>query len=341
MAEPRKGTARRPVRRFTGLALRLLITTGALGYLLTIVEPAQLLGALGRVSAWAVVLGIALYLLALALAAVRWSLILRAYGAGNPPRLRRLLHLHLVGMFYNLLPGAVAGDLLRALGTRQAFSERGLTGALAVVFVDRVFGLAGLILLAASVFYLNPLPGVEGIWLWSALGLTAGIGVILAIGLGRRLAEWLPGGLSRWAAGLPAIKLFWPFMLAAPFAMATHTLVAVSGHVLVTALDATVTPMDSLVVVPLAAAATYFPLTVGGAGAVEGAMVFLYGRVGVAEANALATGILLQLAKLVTSGVGGLAGVVWPLGIDIKDALARKSDPQMPTALEGGGKTNR
>ena len=66
---------------------------------------------------------------------------------------------------------------------------------------------------------------------------------------------------------------------------------------------------------PLAAATTFLPITVGGAGAREAVYVALCGRLfGMPEADALAASIGLWGAHLVVGGFGGLAQLLRPGG---------------------------
>jgi glycosyltransferase 2 family protein len=69
----------------------------------------------------------------------------------------------------------------------------------------------------------------------------------------------------------------------------------------------------SLLIVPLAAATTFLPITVGGAGAREAVYVALCGRLfGMPEADALAASIGLWAAHLVVGGLGGVAQLLRP-----------------------------
>ena len=91
--------------------------------------------------------------------------------------------------------------------------------------------------------------------------------------------------------------------------LGTQVLIALAGWALLAALG----PMDfgaSRLVVPLAAATTFLPITVGGAGAREAVYVALCGRLfGMTEADALAASLGLWLAHLAVGAVGGLAQI--------------------------------
>jgi hypothetical protein len=78
-----------------------------------------------------------------------------------------------------------------------------------------------------------------------------------------------------------------------------------AGWVLLDAL-AGLSVAASLLIVPLAAATTFLPITVGGAGAREAVYVALCGRLfGMPEADALAASLGLWFAHLAVGAAGG------------------------------------
>jgi hypothetical protein len=96
-------------------------------------------------------------------------------------------------------------------------------------------------------------------------------------------------------------------VLATALSIATQALIAGAGWLLLAALA----PIDlaaSLLVVPLAAATAFLPITVGGAGAREAVYVALCGRLfAMPEADALAASLALWLAHLAIGLAGGAA----------------------------------
>jgi uncharacterized membrane protein YbhN (UPF0104 family) len=86
--------------------------------------------------------------------------------------------------------------------------------------------------------------------------------------------------------------------------------VAVAGWVLLSSL-APISLADSLLVVPLAAATAFLPITVGGTGAREAVYVALCGRLfHMPESDALAASLALWLATLVVGAMGGIAQLI-------------------------------
>lgn len=292
-----------------GFVLRVLGTAAGLAYIATLVDVAGARAALGRIPVTAFALASALVTGNVIAGAVRWRVLLRAYGATAIPATPRLVYLYFVAFFYNnFLPGAVAGDVGRGVVTRDAFATEGATGALAVVLVERALGLLGLfVLLAGGLATAGHAIDTSDLWLWTVLGCLGACALVVSLAAARRLAPHLPAALARHAGQLPAVHDRGAFATAVVLSVATQGLVALAGWVLLAAL-APISPGASLLVVPLAAATTFLPITVGGAGAREAVYVALCGRLfGMAEADALAASLGLWLAHLAVGAAGGLA----------------------------------
>ena len=300
---------RATMKRRLGLVLRVLGTAAGLAYVATRVDLDQAGDALGRIPLVTFALASALVAANVVVGAVRWRVLMRAYGATNIPAFRRLTYLYFVAFFYNnYLPGAVTGDVGRGVVTRDAFAAEGATGALAVVLVERALGLFGLFALLA--FGLAAADGsidTSELWLWTVLGTIGSIVLVAGIAAARRIGPHLPAVLARHAAKLPVIQDARAFSSAVVLSVVTQVLVAIAGWALLVAL-APIGLGASLLVVPLASAMTFLPITVGGAGAREAVYVALCGRLfGMPEAEALAASLGLWLAHLAVGAAGGLA----------------------------------
>ncbi len=295
-----------------GFVLRLFGTAGGLGYIAWRVDLDNASGALARVPIATFAAAIALVGANVIAGALRWRVLLRAYGATRIPPLPRLVYLYMVAFFYNnYLPGAVAGDVGRGVVTRDAFADEGATGALAIVFIERALGLFGLfVLLAIGLVATHGVIESTSLWWWTVLGSLGSCALVISIPLARRIAPHLPGTLGVVAGRLPALRDATQFALAVVLSIATQLLIALAGWLLLAAL-APIKLGASLLVVPLAAATTFLPITVGGAGAREAVYVTLCGQLfGMPEADALAASLGLWLAHLAIGGIGGAMQLV-------------------------------
>jgi uncharacterized membrane protein YbhN (UPF0104 family) len=303
-------TAKKPTTGFPWmLVLRVATTVGALLFILSRVPLAAVGSALVRVSPYAFLVACISTTLNLVVGSVRWRILLRAYGAPHLPSLGTLTRLNYIGFFYNTcLPGGVGGDLVRGAASQAAFGESGGMGAGAVVLVDRVLGLVGLLLVVAVTATFFPLPGSESahVTLIALGGVTVSALAVAAIAVGRSLAPMLPVRLAVFAKRLPRIVHWQPFIVAILLSLVTQTGVAWTGHVIVHSLAPSITLLNSLVVVPLAMATTFLPFLVGGTGAREAVFAQLYGPLGVSEPDATAAGLLIWFSQIVVALVGGV-----------------------------------
>ncbi len=301
------------MKKHLGVIVRVLGTLAALAWIASRIDLGAARAALGRIPPATFAIAIALVAGNAVLGALRWQVVLRAYGATRIPGFLTVVRLYFIAFFYNTyLPGAVAGDVGRAVVTRDAFEGgEGTTGALAVVLVERALGLFGLFsLLATGLIAMRGTGQPAALWWWTVLGCLGSFALVALIPLARKLGPRLParlGRVARIASKLPALHHGRAFVVAIALSVGTQAMVAIAGWVLLAAL-APISLAASLLVVPLAAATAFLPITVGGAGAREAVYVALCGRLfGMAEADALAASLGLWLAHLIVGLVGGMA----------------------------------
>lgn len=296
---------------------RIAITLAAVGYLASRVDPGEVVAAWRRLSVSAALSALTLVFIGLATGMVRWRLLLRAYGAIDVPSWARLVHLYLVGHFYNTYaPGGVGGDVVRGVASRKAFGDvtwAGATTGVAVVFIERVLGVSALLTLAAGAYFYRPLPGLENFGLWAGLGLATGMVAIGGIALAPKLMRWIPKPLAKPIRALPRLYKWWPFIGAIVASLIIHSLNVVAGHAIMHSLDPAVNASESAVAMPLVSASAFVPFTVGGAGVREAAFAALYGTVGVPEATAYAGSLSFWATQLISAGVGGLINLWIPI----------------------------
>jgi hypothetical protein len=293
--------------------LRWVGTIAGLAYVAHVVDLDDLGHAARRISPAALVAATGLVALNVVAGAARWRELLLAYGAASRPALTSAIRLYFVSFFYNnYLPGAVAGDVVRGIVTRDVFAERGATAGLAVVLVERALGLASLFaLLALGVACAGDVANTKDLPLWSALGIAASVALVLALPIARKLARVLPPRVRTIAERVPPLVSVRAFAIAALYSLATQALVALAGWILLRAVDPGVGLGASLLIVPLAAATTFWPITVGGAGAREAVYVTLGASLfHMPRADALAASLALWLAHLACGAIGGVLQLV-------------------------------
>ncbi|HUJ61436.1 MAG TPA: lysylphosphatidylglycerol synthase transmembrane domain-containing protein, partial [Kofleriaceae bacterium] len=283
-------------------------TALGIAYVARLIDPEDVRRAAARISLAAIAAAIGLVALNVVCGALRWRALLAAYGAESRPNVARATALYFGSFFYNnYLPGAVAGDVVRGVVTREVFGARGATAGLAVVLVERALGLAAVFALlagglAATAGAIDP----GALWWWAALGVPGSLAIVLALPVARRIAPRLPRRLRAIAERVPALSNPGGFVAAAAWSVATQLCVALAGWILLRAIDPSVGLGAALLIVPLAAATAFVPITVGGAGAREAVYVTLGASLfAMPRGDALAASLALWLAHLVVGAIGG------------------------------------
>ncbi len=297
-------------RAALSFALRLGITGGALAWTLTKVSFSEILSALSRIAWLPALAALLVYAINMLIGAVRWDMLLRAYGATTRPSFMTLLRLYWVGLFYNtFLPANVGGDVLRAHSTRGAFESP--TSAYVIVLIERVFGLGGLLVLSSCmglIFSRLPLPGLR----WAAvLGLSAAVCVLLAPALLRKVSSRLPRVIAPFVDSLPVLTNPGWTVPVVILSLLTHTAGSITCHILLSSLVPSISVLDSLTLVPIALVSAYFP-TVAGLGVREAAFVVLFGKIGMLSQDATAASLAFFGVQLVCAGIGGIVHLISP-----------------------------
>ena len=300
------------------LVVRIAIPVALLGYKFTLVSLADLGVAIASVSGQALA-GVGLSLFTVyTVATLRWRLTFRACGVSAPISLVQLFRLILVGAFYNaFVPGGLGGDVVRAVATKSLLGDKGVPGALSVVFLDRVLGFIGLVLLVVVSFALFPLPGVPHVMLLSIVGLGVAFAAITGLALAPLLATRVPGPIGRLLSAVPPIASRSRLLAGMALSLVTQGCSALIGHLVLSSITSQASLTESAVIMPLVLASQYFPLTVGGTGVREAAFVALYGLVGVAQHDALAAALVVGMVHYSAAVPGGIVQMLWPLRVEL------------------------
>jgi uncharacterized membrane protein YbhN (UPF0104 family) len=266
---------------------------------------------------------------------LRWHILLAAQGIRLG--LRRATELNLVGVFFSmLLPGATSGDFLKAWYVARDTPGRRAESA-TTVFLDRVVGLLGLILLAGVVLAW-PFHGFAQDGLFRKVLVSTGVFALL-VGGGLVGAIWFPISLrGRWGETLTRIRSSLRSGLANPATLAWVTALSIGNHLAflaseyaaATALGAHLTVGQALCGFLIVNVVAAIPVTPGGLGSREAACVLVLGRFGIPPETALATSLLVY-AWLLLIGLSG--AVVWAFlrrQAELPDAAAMGSDATAP-----------
>jgi uncharacterized membrane protein YbhN (UPF0104 family) len=318
VAEVRKSKTRERL----WLLAKLSVAGLAFTYVFTRQSWSELTEALGRLTPVTLTLALLLTFMCLSTATLRWYCLLRAYGAVHLPSVLSLMRVYYVGNFYNIyLPGAVGGDVVRGVAMRNAFAEGGATTSVAVVFVERAIGLLGVLIAVALAVPLEDKGHMGHDFLpYLGIGVFAVFALIVGIAQAPRIAHYVPRSIGNIMRGLPVLERYAPFALAVLISVAIQMMLISCGHVVVSSIYPEARFVDSMLVVPLAAGAAFFPLSVAGAGPRDAVLVTLYAMAGVPRPAAAATALVLLFATLIVGATGGVMQLLAPLTLQKRGA---------------------
>jgi uncharacterized protein (TIRG00374 family) len=308
---------------------RFAVAGGLTAYILWKSHPREVLAAAAGMAWGPVVVAIVLVLLDRVLMAYRWVVLLSTLEPVDRPPLRDILRVFFVSTFLGSFLPSVGGDAVRAYGIAKLRMRIG--DAVASVFMDRMLGIASLLVMA-----------------------------LVGLALARELAgNWIILATHSAAAAACLVTLFLVFSRRAPVAVATvltrlPAAVQHAGHGLLEAIQryaAHHARLAKVLVCSIAVQAlrilqayylgrglgidapvsTYFaflplillvmllPVTINGFGTGQAAFVWFFARAGVAAAPAFA----LSLLFIGLGVIGNLpGGILYALG---DDAAAKRA----------------
>jgi hypothetical protein len=299
-----------------GTAVRVLFAVLPLGYLVKRLDLGRVFANAGSVGVRGVLASATAVLVTVVLSAVRWRLLLRTYGADETklPGLFALTRAYLVGMYFNVLPSGVAGDVVR--GWRVAPCVPSPATSYVVLLLERLSGLIGLLTVASIAGLLAP-SGVRG----GVVGYALAVGGLGAVGLGavffglpqvrarspwlRRASEALPV-VGPIVAKIPAANGARGPLLALALSVLSQSIVVLGVAPLLMPLSPLATLGVCARIVPAVVLVTYIPLTPGGLGQREAAFAHFFGTVGIPREASVTASLLYFAVVLGISLLGGL-----------------------------------
>lgn len=307
----------------TGRFIRFAFSATLVGWFALHTDWGQLTGTRGKFLLLPALLALFLAGLSYPLHGVRWWLLMRAQGLALSFNWSHAVTW--IGQFYNaFLLGGFGGDAARIFYLcRDEPSRR--AGGLAAIVLDRVMGLAVLMSLAVAALVakagvLAREPGLR--WVFAiALAVCAGIAVVTFLLLYSTPARW-PAWLRRMlgpartetAAGLlekvRATPV--PHLQAIVISYVIWLLEIASVWFLALAVGLSLPLLETSVAVAVAYAVTALPISVGGHGVREGALLGVLGIFGLlpagtaARESALLLAMLVWAVTMIWSAVGGI-----------------------------------
>lgn len=307
-------------RRRLLLVLRIAVSGVVLAVLIPRLDFEKLLPAHGTGSVAWLVAGLAVMLVAVVLATLRWQRVLAALDLPTP--LPPLLSFGLAGMFVSsFLPSTVGGDVVRVVRLSAANGEA--PKSFASVVLERLTGFIVLPFITALALVTHP----ELLHLGTAsrLAVTLSVGtlvvlvLLVVLAMNPRLGGRLTGN-TNWLRFVGAVHVGLERLRRRPatmssvlgVALAYQLTMVLAAWVAARALGIHLGWAPAMAFIPVVAVAQVLPLSVGGLGLREGALVLLLAPLGVATAQAVALGLLLYGMTMAVSLLGAPSFALGP-----------------------------
>jgi glycosyltransferase 2 family protein len=309
--------AAQPARRSRALLFTLVkvgLSALALCFLAFTVDLAAARQHMASQSPWLVAAAVIALFAQVVLAALRWHVILASLGArASVPDSLRVFY---VAAFFSnwLWGGAVAGDTVRTwLSLRM---QMPVMRAITSIILDRAVAVASvaILVIATAPLFAARLGGTASAWAAWAPAAAAGvllIGIGIATQMHRLPLNWhryrLLGALQTLSIETRAVFLRPAVALAAlGFAIAAQFAMSLAAYALAWSMDIGLSLINCLVLIQPVVLATALPISIGGWGVRETAMIALLALVGVPASAALALSVQLGLLSMVAA-LPGLA----------------------------------
>ena len=304
--------------RLAGRIARIAVAAALTGYLLWRSDPSAVASAARHADASWILVAVLLVLVDRALMAWRWAMLLCIVDERDRPPLGRLLEVFFVSTFVGtFLPASIGADAVRA----YSISRDRVAGADAVasVFMDRMLGVASLLIMGAVGVALARDLGANA-FVFASLAFTAGLTLVTVLMIfSERFGVWcaslasvMPIAAVRRAGSaiIESVRRYARFhgqlvnVLAA--SVGVQVLRIVQAYCLGRSLgiDAGLTVYFAFI--PVILLIMLLPVTINGLGTSQAAFVWFFGRIGVDAAPAFALSILFVALGVVGNLPGGL-----------------------------------
>lgn len=298
------------------MALKLLVTGASVYWLLTLTDLRVAWQSITAVPVLIIFLAVCIMLAGFVVGSFRWWLLLRH--AASTIRYRKILPSYYLGIFFNnILPTTMGGDVIRTLHlSLRGISPKALIGS---TIIDRVIGLFTILALGFVCIGLSS----EIIVRKSDRLVLMGVGALVATAIAVLFNARFLGLIQRLAAAyqhtrirkflLETIQLCHSYksahaqlLAAAGLTVLMQSAVIFSYYMLGKAVGITLPLFTYFGIIPLVFLAGAIPISLGGIGVREGALVGLLIAIGVNTHLAVALSFLFLFVLLVASLPGSL-----------------------------------
>jgi glycosyltransferase 2 family protein len=311
--------------KYLGTAIRIVITMGLFAALLSRLDTGRIVKILAQGSPSLFVLAVGVLAATNLFLALRWHLILAGQKYVGPSVLLRIL---LVGLFFNqVLPTGIGGDAVRAW--RCKLFGISLTTAISSILLDRASGYFVLVVIYAislpALFAIMADPLQQRLLLLVLAATTSALAALFLI-------DRLPRPLRRLRLVAPlanlsieARRVFLDVRGALPIlglAVVSAGLSILSADLAGRCISLDLSYSRWLVILPPVALLQLLPVSLGGWGVREAALVVMLGKLGIPGETALAASLCIGFSQILVGLPGGL---VWLNNWDVGNHRAQSA----------------
>ena len=290
-------------------ALKLVVSLGLFVLIFRAVDFREVVEVVRTLNPWLLLPALGLQMVSALVAAFRWYMIMHELGFGERPQF--YIRSYFKGTFFNqALPTSIGGDALRVLeaakvggGKREAFYG---------VFIDRIVGLLGLLLLNLMAISINPVflkhnPAVHYVIIGMAVFGFVGVIVLILLGnvnwlTSNRVTKLIHDLSNRVRTVYRSGRTITVQML---LSVIIHLLSMMTVYLIGLSIGLDYGLLIYLVVVPPVILLTLVPVSLAGWGVRESGMIGLFLLIGAEKAAVLSLSLIYGL-MLVAASMPGL-----------------------------------
>ncbi len=295
------------------ISLKAFVTGGLIWYLISDVDLSLVGLHIAKVDWRLLALSLVIFSVQIVIGGFRWGTVLDSLG--TEVRRRLTIHLFYIGGFFNqALPGGSGGDAVRMyLSYRHGFSFRNAVNS---VIIERIAAVLSLVVLVDVIqfFFIRHLSSEMKYVTYfgtTVVTLLAIFCFIFLIQLERLSEKFKKSRFVRGLGNLGAdtrrvffsVQRLWrPVM----WGLLGHLNISLAVFILTIGMGLDVTLFDCVVLIPPVLLILTLPISIGGWGIREGAMIWAFALIGVTNEEALVLSVLFGLSTLAITLPGGL-----------------------------------
>jgi len=266
-------------------------------------------------------IGCAIFIVTYVLGFLRWRMLLKAADMHIPPR--KLISSFCGGMFFSIfLPSTIGGDVVRTADL--AGHTKKTKEVIATVFLDRLSGYIGLVLVVIIAFFLDSRLLQDKVVLLS-VGIIIGLLVVIILVLfNKHIYASATAFFSKPGRALKVkemirglhheIHIFRhrPQMIASNLllSLAIQVIAPISTYFIALSLGIEVKLINYFIFLPIIGAITLLPISLGGLGLRESLFALYFAKVGVSKQLAVALSLLSFSFVVLFGAIGGVIYVL-------------------------------